>query len=641
MAGTSYDVVVNYSSTGDIGGSLERGIGRAKKKSDDWLKDFSRGVGNMASSFNSAFDSMATSAASKIATLGATIGAGLGVAMGKALHESFKFNEESENAALSMAAVFNMTGIGKGTQDWQGAPADGFATGMNLAQRSIAQMRRDARELPGEFKDLQNIMTTVAPAAAGAGLDAWGLEKFSARTMLGAAMLGVNQNVAAREMAMLLQGNARHNMPLFNRLNLGMDTKAFNKLSEPERFAAINTQLKKLEESSDAVKNSWATIKSNATDTLRQSVGMAGYGLFDRVKNTLKSALDPKEGTREKLAAFGEQVSDYLVKAFDDGEKAIIKWYPAVFTFVRHMKEGLEQVFSRFSGSLGGLSDRVFGFLQDPEAFNKIERVLGTLGALRAGSGVLSGIGDATSGGMGLAKGLGIATGGAELAVVGAAAAGALALVAFAAGGAASAYFDSTSMFHNATVNGVASVVSSTSELGSSLGELWNSVKPLAEMLGVGLVYAIDSTINQFTHVVDALTWFSNAVGSMTNWILQKVGLKQGDDEAMARFRASAGVESAMDDVHDSIVNGALANMWGSNGGAPFTLKPDNAFADANKIPPVNHTTHIHNVEIKVEGNEDPDRVARVTIDKLLDLSRNPRTSPADPRSALLNGRSF
>lgn len=660
MAGTNYDVVVNYSSTGDLSGGLEKGLAKSKSKMNDFIGDF-------AGSFNSAFDSIASNLVSKLADAGKAAAVAMGAAMGVAIKEGFKFNQESEDSQVAVASIFNQNGIGKG-----------FNEGMNLAGRTMMQMRKDAQELPGEFSDLQNIMTRVASAGASVGLGAWGTEHLASRTMMAAAMTGMKghgqMDLAGREMSAILEGRATDKMPFFKHL-MGADAHAasFNKLSANDRMKQVGQHLDKLEEGKGAVMGTWSTLSSNFMDKLHQGAGAVTYGLFDKAKMTVDRTLNRPDAAMQKkygmtdaevsagkakydaratkLVEAGMKASEWLVKAFDDGIAFFNKWGPAALTFVETIEGGLKKTFGWIDDKAGGISDRLFKFLNDPTAFDKIGHGITTAIALRAGTGVLS----AAPGMANMAAMLG-GGGSAGLAAVAAPAAIAVGVLAVGAAGLTSALLDSDSAFHDIATTVGGDFMSRVKDLGASFVELWDHTKPLAEALGVTLLGVAEALVIAFQGVMYAVNGLGLALhnlggwisGSMSSGVQRAGGALEGDvmgdlgselsnDQlALETFRNSvSGATDAIDDLN----NRAKGRVIDPNDANIF-IKAMTASAEPEKEikPPKVHQT-IHKVEIKVEGNEDPDRVADLTLKKLQDLASNPKTSPDDIRTAPWRGR--
>ena len=266
MADVTYRVVVELMTKG----KLDQGIDSAKSKTQSWMKDLPRHAASAASAFNNAFDSIATSMVTTAAAAAVSVGAALAAGVGMAVKEGIRFNQQMEDATVGLAAIFQANGV-----------TDSMGGGLRVAADSLKSMRKDARDLPGEFEDLMRFMQMSGVAMAQAGLDGTGMERISAMAMSTAAATGVNQHTAARELGMLLQGNARHNMPFAQALGI-TDTKAFNAMGARERLQEVNRLLEKMNPAVETFKNTWTTIKSTAIDNIKQSLGIISGDLFDR-----------------------------------------------------------------------------------------------------------------------------------------------------------------------------------------------------------------------------------------------------------------------------------------------------------------------------------------------------------------------
>lgn len=622
MSDLVYNVLVQYNSVG----RLDSGLDRARHSADSWLKGLSRGVENLSGRFNDKFDSIAKSAASKMFEAATYASAAVAVGMGKAVHEAIRFNEEMETAAIGMAAVFGAHDIGL-QMGFDGKLVDPLVSGFRLAQQSVAQMRIDARELPGEFKDLQNIMATVAPTGEAAGLDATGLEILSKKAMVAGAIHGIAQPVVARELAMVMAGTARHTMPLVNRvLNIG-DTKSFNALDPTERFKKVSTELDKIYKSSDLIKGSWMAVRTTAVDFIRQGLGFTGYALFDRIKNTV-AAFNKSAGSG-RFVDLGVSVSNALVAgfdwAFDHSKGFFASWYPAIKDFATVMYNGFANVFTAISPIIKEALGSVYNFMRDPGAFEKIAHAAKLAVAVRAGTGALhSGAGTAGTLGnflVGLRgmESLGVGMG--EVAAAAPWAAGAMAVLATAGYGAAHALTDSQSAFHATAVQQAGAVARNIQEIGKEADKLGQTMTPFADFLGTWAITALRGWTFAIEEGISAVN-----------------GIVMGFDTLRGLFGAgNPGVGDPTEEIlraaHEATVDHALNTSY------KFIkeMNADNNDYGGSKADPPKHTTHIHNVNIHVQGDPDPDRVAKTVFTKLMDVRRHPITSPHDPRG----GRSF
>ncbi len=101
------------------------------------------------------------------------------------------------------------------------------------------------------------------------------------------------------------------------------------------------------------------------------------------------------------------------------------------------------------------------------------------------------------------------------------------------------------------------------------------------------------------------------------NWITQKLGL------AAAMGKMDAGDYLDLNKDRTDLLTRRLDML-------PSLNAPAEREKDAHK-PPVHNTT-IHRVEIKVQGDPDPSRVAKMTLAAILDLQRHPLVSRGGPQ---------
>lgn len=608
MADITYGVNVEYLSTGNLslpGGS--NGIDKAVS-SFDALK-------GAAHSFNGVLDSIIGGMLHLGVAAAEGFGAIAAAGFGLAVKESIKFNSEMESAQTSIATMANAAEGLNGFID----PKEAFGNQYRLAGDVIKQMRKDAQELPGSFSELQRIMTDLSGPAENAGLGQAATEKMAADAMLAGSAAGVPLKAVGRELGEILSGSARISNPLFRALHMG-NAKDVNKMSQKDRLHATQDALAKLGGGGDSVKQNWSTISSNFLDNLKIGVGIVGGPLFDRVKQTMKAFNDSDKGG---LAGIGQKIGDGLLKAFDLGEAAIRKWFPIIHTFMETMYNGFHRIFTSIAPMLHAILDKVAAFMQDPAAFSKIEHLVGTLLALRVGGGVLEAGAGLAGGGMKM---------GAQLAQMGVPAlealgpvalgvAAALAVAAVGAYGFTSALTDSSSAFHGAAVAEAGVFTSTIAKLGKEMDNWVKNITPIAELLGVVLAFSINTTIEMFTGLVTICNIFGNAIMGIVSWIGNKI----------------TGPKLGADDVPDLSIERDRNMSMNLN-----PIKRMDAFAIPEKEAPKppQHTTHIHKVEIKVNSNQDPSRIAREVKGVLNEEARNPRSAAINP-AGRFSTRSF
>lgn len=609
--GTTFDVEVRYFSSGDPGAALSKIGGNAKKKGNDFFKDFASGASGAFGAFNSAFDSVAATVATSAAGMIAATAGAAALGLAKATQIGVQFNSEIEQATIGLGAIFAANGT-----------SQGMIGGMMKSREIMGDMRKDARELPGEFKDLVNIMSTIATPGGHAGKTAEEIEKLAAQTMSSAAVLHVPQATAAREMAMLLEGNAKHSQPLAMRLDLG-DLKAFNQLSPEKRFDKIKESLDKLNPAIAYFAHSWEGIKTTAVDALRGGLGAITKPVMDVAKGRLYDFLNPQDNDKtrrrtESFQNFGQKASEDLVAGFYNAEHFLKRWVPIANTFVHTLYDGFDKSFGRLEPMFEFIGEKLEGFMKDPKAFDKLADVAKLMVATRVGTGVMQGgfslAGMMGGGGAGGAGGLAALAAAAPEIAIAAVAVGALGIAAF---GAVQALEDSKSYFHDDAVSATIGIGVAAESMTTSWGKLTKAAEPLTEAMGAAFLNIIEGTVTIGAAILEFAADLATAARSIVGTMF---GLIDG-----SAWGAKPGKDNH---VYKDNPERVFVNPYGDES----RFKPP--------VPP-NHTTHIHKVEIRVEGNEDPDRVARIVVQKLGDLSRNPKTSPQDPRSPILAGRSF
>lgn len=603
--GITYSVEVQYLSTGNFDAPA-KSMKQLKSDTDKWNASLGRGASSFASGFDSAVSSvggmmldMAASAATAFASLGV---AGFALAT-KAV---FNFNEEMENTVISLGAIANANGL-----------SNGIVKGMEDAKMSVAEMRKDARDLPGEFKDLANIMTTIATPAAQAGMSLKDIEKFAAKTMTLAAITQVPQAVAAREMAMMLSGNARHNMPLFNRMGMGMSTTEFNALMTSNPTAGVgklNTSMGKFDPALGAVKGSWEVIKSTGIDNVRQGLGFLGKPLFDSVKSAVGRFNQWATGEGQaKVRELGSSMQLEFAFAIRAAEHGISHWYPIIKTFGQHLGAEIKSAWSTAAPLIHQAAEGLEKFMKDPQALTKLEDFGKSMIALKAGSTAMS---------MGMS--------------IGAEAGPAGVLAALAAGaalyGLTSAVLDTSSAFHDFAVTHLKSTASNLTKMGETI----NKTDGILQAWGSAVVGYMDYVTTVWASSFDGL---STAVSTLTTAFTNAADIFNIVAHGIAPSNGSHGI--LLDKAYD-----VLNTVYGANRLNPDEpIKNDHAFPEysptakssddlndvMSKIKP--HVTNIHGgIHINVQGNADPFRTARAAKDLIGDLANHPKVAAVTDR---------
>ncbi len=609
MSDITYSVNVEYLTSGNLTGASSAGGGLDK------LTSGFKSLQNAASGLNGILDGVLGGMASIASSAALGIGAAVVGGFSLAVKESIKFNSEMENAQTGIATMANAAAGLNGFLD----PKEAFGNQYRLAGDVLKQMRKDAMELPGSFSDLQHIMTDLEGPGANLGMGTAGVEKMAASAMSAAAAMNIPMKQVGMQIGEMLSGSARVTNRTFRGLNTGYAAKDFNKLSAKERLHVTQDSLTKMEAGRSSAQQNWSTVSSNFVDNLKMAVGVVGGPLVGRVKEVMNAFNNSDKGG---LRGIGQRIGDGLVTAFDWGLAAFQKYLPIAETFVGSMWRGIQKIYHQFQPLFSMIEAMVTNFFNNPNMFNKIEHMIGKLIALRAGGAILEG-GASMGGGlmrMGAASGMGAATMGPIAVALGTA----VGLAAIAVAGFTSALTDSNSKMHDAAVTTAASTAAATSRLVRELTDEGTGFKNVTELFGVGVARLGEHIMGAAADWAHTFNMLGDTAAAINNKWLSMLGI--GNHVSTAEFGAIS------KDAHDSTIKDINANFEDA---APTTfIKRLDAFAEPEKADvakPPTHTTHIHKVEIKVNSNQDPSRIAKATVGLLKEMARNPKSASINP----------
>ncbi len=577
--GVRYNVEVAYTSTGDLArpnaqlGSMHAKIGM-----------LSTGLIQAGGHVSKLGDSILGLVGSTFAVVGAA--GAIGAAFAVVKTGILEVNAEIEEAQISLASVF-----------LAGGETKNFNDSLLLSSKIISEMRKDAAALPGTFSDLSHIMQTIATPGMQSGMDAGQLEKFAAKTMAVGEILQVGSKMAGREMAHLLGpgGHLTKQNVFGQRLLGGIDTKEFNAKSSAEKLELITAGLDKHKEGIAAFGESFKGMSTTFQDHLKLFAGASTAGLFERIKESLGRANNWFSENKETLAVWARTIGDGLVSAF---EKAKV--------FAMNMTTYLLGLWETVGTKIQGVATLLGDFLTDASGPAKL--ISGIKDALALGLALkATGTGLQMAGtGMKIAGGLGLPA--MESGPIGAAAAAialaSLASVAIAVSGEMSALADDTSRWHIQASTAFSDLSHEVSRFTEAFGGnkvVWETI----EMYGV----IFTSTV---AHLIGGINDLIEPVRILYNMITGHRTDDARDAQSKYDIEHPAAKEPA--------VIQAIQLMGNELGGHEDKR-------GANNTPP-NHNTTIHKVEIIVNSNQDPSRIARLTVDKLAQFARHPTASP-------------
>jgi hypothetical protein len=380
-------------------------------------------------------------------------------------------NANLETTKVSLAAVLYSQG-----------KTSSVEAGLERAASWLSQMRKDAKDLPGEFEDLLGIVQTSAGAAFNAGLDVESFERLAAQSMAAAKALAVQSDQAGRELAQLLEGRAgAHNV--FG-TRLGIKAEGFNKLDPTKRVDIITNALAKFEPSIRVFGQTWDAQTSTFQDNIKTFTTIATGPLFSKIVGTFAEVNEWFDKNQAKVKWWAENIGYRLGQAFDEGKAAVEEWWPIISNLATKAYDRFVGIWYEAEPYVKSIVRHLKDFLSDEKAFDRLESIVKLYAGVKVGSGALnlvSGLGGALGGAGALGK-IGGWLG------IGGGAAGAASAATGAAGTAGAAAVDSAAAAEWAAALKGASV---TGQIGASVGAAGAGLTALAGGLVAALVAAI------------------------------------------------------------------------------------------------------------------------------------------------------
>lgn len=598
MADVTYTVEVQYLTKGNLLGNM----GGLQQSIDALNKTMSAGIGkglNLGDAIRGNIERSSGPAAAAGASLGEIISAGMIAnlavsAVGSAISGIGKaamiglqeMNGEVERLSITMAMMF--TGSGQ---------VQSFNQGMEASAELMRRMRKDARELPGEFTDLANIMLRVTTPAAKAGLSVGETERIAANAMAVGVGAGLRPDVVGRELADMIGGRMRRMMPLTNILpNFNMESKEFNALPIEKRVARLKQALGMVEGTKEfeavtsmrqAFEHSWVGLWSSLKDNAKLTLGSVTAELFDHIKNALIRFNTWFYANQEKIETWAHRVGHFMAVGFDRALAAAEKIAPiAMMIGDKLVNRDKESTLGRDLGMLGGIL-----------AAGKAASFLAPL---------LGGGGGAAAAGAGVAE-----AGGAAVAAGGGAALGPLLIIAAALFGVIEGLTNDLGPLYRdfQILSGTIQLIAKDAfaHLKHAFMEMWPVLKRLAELMGLEVMAS-------FTIFLSGLTLFLQLCDAVVTKLIEWGGKLR---DLLRAGPLSSDTFRFLDPDKKPRVDMEVVNRH-----KPVDLEA----LKATEKPPVHNTT-IHKVEINVNSNQDPNRIAKRTLDIIKDFATHPKSA--------------
>ena len=570
----TYKVNVVFSSSGSImpkggnGGSLKE-----MNKSAESMMGAVNGIGDAFKGVGTAVEGLVHHLLSVVSSMHLVQRAMAGISFG------MKGNAFQEQTRIGMAGEFASMGV-----------TGSFAGGENTADAAMRLMRKKAAALPGTYQDLVNIFnTSLIPMMRGGATVGQGVN-LAAKAMAIGISRGIHPTVIARELAAVLSGQAKGSNLLAARV-LGLHggaAAAFNKKSNSGRLAFVENDFSKpgREEAMAKYSGTLDTQWSTTIDNVRTTMMALTSHLFESVKTFLSSINQWFDQNKAGIIKWADEIGYHLAKGFDAATAALSKMVPYLKgvadiliqkgesgTLLKYLGRGASAMvgLDALGGGMkmgGGMITGAVGLLA-PHAKEIVPILMETgplLPLVAAGVAVLA------------------------AQIVGFAAA---------AAGAVNAITDVTSPFHALANVQWDNIKHGLTRLGAVLEEISPKLITISEAFGVVLLGELEGVITLVALFAEGLLKLGGAISST----MDKMGIN------FIPGRVRDGERRTKEHGH----TGAMYNDEGLLA-QKGKLKDDDSKAKG-------HRTYINKVEIQVNSNQDPSRIARMTVQELNRLS--------------------
>lgn len=664
MSGVRYLVEIELATIGDLGmGKIQPALDRTESKVKKIGDDLSGLGGRMLSGFSGiALGTM----------VGGLLQQGANAAFSKIHDGVIGINKELETTKVSLAAVLNSNGL-----------SDSIEGGMSRAADWMAQLKKDAKELPGEFEDLIGIVQSGAGAAFQAGLDERQFGNLAAQAMAAGKALSIDMPQAGRDLGRLLGGSAGMDNMLGSRLGFTADN--FNQLDKAQQVQKITEALGKFEPAIKVFGQTMDAQSSTLTDNVKAFTGAATKDLFARMVSTLSEVNTWFDNNQSTVTMYANKVSGMLTNAWDTGRKFVEEWGPSFVSFAERFYDRFMAAWREAEPVVKTIAGYLKEALDNPETLGRLETVLKLYAGAKvvgAANGMFGGLGSSalsslapSAGAMAMhAKGL-LSIGGGlasnafapAAGAIGAAGAGTTALIGGvvaatlaaigatgyelysahnrastydAAGGGAYGYSAGAQTFVDKQVASAIAAGSGAERSRFTQIDEWRrdnkniDVSKFADGLGVSYEQvraAHEHEEDSIKSLADATFETSESMNELQSIIR---GLaKSGDFEAIAKINQGL-MDAQQDAAFQAQGRDLTDDMFRMNAGA-IGIQAINALdkaaekAKQKKAVAGAGNVNIARVEITVSNNNAPGQVARDVAKELVQMKRYRRSSPA------------
>lgn len=614
-ADEEYRVLVTYTSGGDIEGAVKGAHGHAHNLKSV-LSEATEPAREIGAELIHGFQHAVEHAAHLVAHM-AKVGLAAGVA--GAAYGVGHLNNELEQTQISLAAIFKANAF-----------AGSYDNAFVMAGDQVKKMKQDIKTLPGDLGQLSNVMLQLASPLANAGKDPDAIRRMAGKTMLASQILlgakygDAAQEIGAREMAMLLQGNfGSKNSWAMEMPGMTQYKAGWKQMSEEQRLKIIEEKMNALVTDAGgrfatSLIANWTTLKDNFKYGI---IATATEPLTGAVKNTMARINTWFDENPQKVKAFTDKLGNELVYAWHRGEQIAEEWWPKILEFAHSLRTELEVIWDKFAPTIKEAALALKTSLGDGTMVEHIKGALQLYAATKIGGSAAGLAGGGLRAGASISQIVGSGALGTEGLLAGGVALGVLSAAAIGAAGELHALTDATSKHHE-------EAKLAASEFQGALGRFTDQfnrdVMPAIDAFGVKMTQAaawmIDPNSIDWASFIDPSRSEKDKQAQevfITNWedLDNSIGanaFRTGgfrDPEALNLYNYGGTIgKSINDQLKDLYAERAKKGAGHGAGG-----------------------THVQKVEIVVNTNQDANRVAEFVVKKIEGINRHPKVSGLVP----------
>ena len=222
-------------------------------------------------------------------------------------------NAQAESTTLTIAGMLNANNV---------VPTIG--EGMKSAAETLRQIRVDAAALPGEAAEFVEVFQTALPAALQAGMrDARAVAAFTNQLGAVGKSFGVDAGQIGRDLRFMLQGHAGGQVAMWTHLGplIGKTAEQFNKLTAPQRLAALQRVTGRYGGMVQAFGSTWEAATSTITSTGQELLRIGTAPLFEHAKRRVAQLADylttRGPDLERKVGLWGERLAAGFDRAYE------------------------------------------------------------------------------------------------------------------------------------------------------------------------------------------------------------------------------------------------------------------------------------------------------------------------------------